>query len=36
MQIDSGGIKYLIETEDIFEDLKVDEEIATHFDFSNS
>jgi hypothetical protein len=35
MYIDTDGIKYLIETEDIFEDLKNDREFATHFDFSN-
>jgi hypothetical protein len=35
MYIDTDGIKYLIEIEDTFEDLKEDEEFASHFDFSN-
>uniref|UniRef100_A0A1I7WTN6 Ribosome biogenesis protein RPF2 homolog n=1 Tax=Heterorhabditis bacteriophora TaxID=37862 RepID=A0A1I7WTN6_HETBA len=35
MYIDTDGIKYFIETEDISEDLKQDKEFATHFDFSN-
>lgn len=33
--IDTDGIKYLIEAENIFEDLKEDKEFATHVDFSN-
>lgn len=33
--LDTDGIKYLIETEDIFEDLKDDKDFATHFEFSN-
>jgi hypothetical protein len=35
MYIDTDGIKYLIETEDVFEDLKEDKEFTVHFDFSN-
>lgn len=35
MYIDTDGIKYLIETEDIFKDLKEDKEFAKRFDFSN-
>jgi hypothetical protein len=35
MYIDTDGIKYLIETKDIFEDLKEDKEFAIHVDFSN-
>ena len=35
MYMDTNGIKYLIETDDIFEDLKVYKEFATHLDFSN-
>uniref|UniRef100_A0A1I7XKW8 KTSC domain-containing protein n=1 Tax=Heterorhabditis bacteriophora TaxID=37862 RepID=A0A1I7XKW8_HETBA len=35
MYIGTDGIKYLVGTEDIFEDLKADNDFATHFDFIN-